>query len=263
MKDTLVQAGLTTAQADTYLLLLDQGFLAPPAVAAQLSLTRSNAYKVLEQLMEMGLSIREERQKKCVYGPGDPCALNDLLARERNRVLALEEAVNASLQALRAKYQQQTSTVEVKAYHGAAKLKRQYEHQAEQKQPIYFIKSRADLPVMGYEFMDAVRRLATTHGNQRYGITTDSLEAPANPEIDARTNLTRTWIDEDDYTAPVEWSVSGDEVTLFVFEKDGSAIRITSPAVADSLRQIFALLDKSLRTAPGYDALPRKAGRQA
>lgn len=262
MKDTLVQAGLTAPQADAYLLLLDKGSLAPPAVATELGLTRSNAYKVLDQLMEFGLAERQEKHKKIVYSAGDPRALNDLLARERNRVIALEKAVSASLQELAGKYQQQTASVDVKAYHGASKLMRQFERQAEQKQPIYFIKSRADIPTMGYEFMDEARHLTNKYSTQRFGITPDSVEAPANPDIDARNNLTRTWVNEDDYTATVEWSVSGDEVTIFVYEKDGSAVRITSPAIADSLRQVFALLDKQLRADPGYGSLPHKAGRQ-
>jgi hypothetical protein len=115
---------------------------------------------------------------------------------------------------------------------------------------------------MGFEFMDEVRHLVTRHGTERHAITTDSVESPANPEIDQRTNLTRTWVDENDYTAPVEWSVSGDEVTIFVFEKDGSAVRITSPAIAESLRQIYGMLDKSLRANPDYSDMPKKAGRQ-
>ena len=262
MKDTLIQAGLTDAQADVYLLLLEKGTLAPPAVATSLGLTRSNAYKVLEQLMELGLAIREDKNKKFVYSAGDPRTLNDLLARERNRVIALEKAVNESLQLLQSKYQQQSAQIDVKAYHGAAKVKRQYERQAEQQQPVYFVKSRADIPVMGFDFMNEVRHLVSQHGVQRFGITPDTPEAPANPEIDQSTNLIRTWIDENDYTAPVEWSVSGDEVTIFVFEKNGSAIRITSPAVADSFRQLYQLLDKTLQTNPGYTALPRKAERK-
>jgi len=262
VKDALIQAGLTAPQADAYLLLLDKGELAPPVVASELKLTRSNAYKVLEQLMDMGLADRQERHKKFVYSAGDPKALNDLLARERNRMLALEKAVSLSLQTLSAKYQQQSSAIEVKAFHGSQKVKRQYERQAEQKQPIYFVKSRADIPVMGFEFMDEVRHMVVKHGTERHAIATDSVEAPADDAIDRKTNLTRTWVDEDAYTAPVEWSVSGDEVTIFVFEKDGSAIRISNPAVAESLRQIYGMLETSLRAAPGYDQLPRKAGRK-
>lgn len=261
MKDTLIQAGLTTPQADTYLLLLDAGSLSPPTVAERLALTRSNAYKVLEQLMEIGLAEREERNKKYVYRAGDPTALNDLLARERNKVIALEKAINDSLQLLRNKYQQQTSAIETKAYHGGAKLKRLYEQQAETKQPVYFIKSRADIPTLGFEMMDYVRKLPARYGTRRYGITQDAPEASLDPAVDDSTNLTRTWIDAASYTSPVEWSVSGDEVTIFIFEKDGSAVRIKNQTVANSFREIYTLLDSNIRANPEYHRLPCKAER--
>ena len=159
MKDSLIQAGLTSAQADAYLLLLDKGALSPPIIAASLGLTRSNAYKVLEQLMAFGLALREEKRKKIVYKPGDPTALNDLLAKERNRVIAIEKAVAASLFELSSKYQKQSGPIEVKSYKGTLKVRQQYERQASLGQPVYFVRSRSDIAVMGHDFMREMRRL--------------------------------------------------------------------------------------------------------
>lgn len=263
MKQLLMQAGLTVAQADTYLLLLNEGPLTPPQVANRLKLTRSNAYKVLEQLMVLQLAHRHDQRKKLVYEADDPHALMDILAVERNKVLALERAVKQSVSALSQAYSRQASPLEVKTVRGATKLKRLYEEQAELRQPIHFIKSRADIPALGYETMAYVRTLPAQSGTQRFGITPDSVEAPNNPELDKRSNLTRTWIDESAYTASVEWSVSGDEVTIFVFEKDGAAVRIKNAAIAESLRQIWQLWDSAIRKDPEYCSLPRKAQRSA
>lgn len=261
MKNLLTQAGLTTAQADAYLLLLNDGALSPPQVAKKLKLTRSNAYKVLEQLTTLKLASREDKQKKLVFSASDPAALQDILAVERNKVLALEHAVKQSVDALTETYYKRISALDAKTYRGPEILKKLYEDQTLQQQPIYFLKSRFDIPTLGYDIMSYVRSLPAKLGIQRYGITPDSAEAPANPAIDKRSNLTRTWIDETAYTSPVEWSVSGDEVTIFVFEKDGSAVRIKNQTVADSFRQIWQLIDKQLRKDPNYAALPLKSNR--
>ena len=93
MQDTLIQAGLTKHQAKIYLFLLEHGQAAPPEISKKLALTRSNAYKILDSLVELGLVSRTEIKKKFVYHAEDPIALANLLADERNRVISLEQSV--------------------------------------------------------------------------------------------------------------------------------------------------------------------------
>ena len=137
----------------------------------------------------------------------------------------------------------------------------EYESQARLRQPIYFVASRADRPFMGFESIHSVRMLQGKLSPGRYGITPDAPEAPINPEIDKRSRLTRTWIDEKDYTAPVEWSVSGDSLLIQIFDGDGQTIVIQDGLVAESFRQLWHLMNKALRGAEKYAALPLKAKR--
>lgn len=264
MQNTLMQAGLSKAQAGVYLLLLDKGTLAPAVVASTIGLTRTNAYKVLGQLMELGLVNRVRKHRRFLYAASDPNALNDLLARERNRLVALEQAVNTSLQTLQAKYRQHTTRLEAKVYHGKSKLVHLYERQAEQRQPVYFVRSRYDTPTLGYASMDYVRQLPAKLGAHQFGIMPDAPEASSNPGVDHpdhSVELRHTWVHEEEYTAPVEWSVSGDAVTIFVFEDSTSVLLITNPAIAESFRQLWRMLDKALRKTPEYSQLPVKAQR--
>jgi hypothetical protein len=71
--------------------------------------------------------------------------------------------------------------------------------------------------------------------------------------------MTRTWVRQEDYEAPVEWSVSGTTLLIVIFGAEPHAITITNPLVADAFRQIWHLLDTCLRAMPYYGDLPRRA----
>ena len=262
MEDLLVRAGLTDTQASVYLFLLEHGEAAPPAIATALHLTRSNAYKILERLEEIGFAFKTEADKKFAYTPADPTALASLVAEERNRVVALEQTVNEVMQQLRAKYRTSTASIRITTGRGKLAIVSAYEEQAAQKQPIYFIKSRADIPFMGYETMDRLRKLPAKQGTKRFGITPDGAEAPVNPKIDEHSNLVRNWIPAEDYTASLEWSVSGNELLITIFEGEGRTIRIQDAAVADAFRQIWKIIDKNVSAQPSHTTHGPKSKRQ-
>lgn len=258
----LEKIGLTDLQAKTYLWLLENGASTPPRLVKALGITRTNAYKVLDGLVELGLVSKNEVEKKLTYFPEDPVVLSNLAAEERNRVIALEENTNQAVFNLRRKFRQSAGGAVIKTHKGKAAVKAAYEHQAKLKQPMYFIRSRADIPVMGFEAMDYIRRLGKTFGFNRYGITPDSIDGPANPKVDKASNLTRTWMPDQDYTSPVEWSVSDGELNIIIFDKEPLAIQIKNQLIADSFLQVWKLLNKNLKANPQYKNLPQKAKRE-
>lgn len=262
MEETLIQAGLSRMQAKVYLHLLDKGASTPPEMAKMLKLTRSNAYKILDRLAELGLIRKEKAGKKFVYEAEDPALLAELVGEARNRAIAVEHATKAAMEVLRGRYAKQNSSLSTKKARGKDAVATLYEQQARLKKPIYYVKSHADVAYMGYETLDRLRRLPAALGSERYGITPDSAGAPASREIDKPTNLHRTWVDGEEYRSPVEWSTSGDELNIYVFDKETYALNIKSRVVAESFEELWKLLDKSLRLRPDYDELPKRAKRE-
>jgi sugar-specific transcriptional regulator TrmB len=260
--DILAQLGLNNHQSLAYRYLLSSGPSPPPKLAKQLKLTRSNAYKVLDSLVELGLVSRTEIDKKLVYKAEDPIALASLVAEERNRVRQLEGNVKNALSDLRKTYQKGAAVSEIQNFPGAEAVKSLYKHQSELQKPIYFIKTRSDIPIMGYETMDQIRRMSIKYGTPRFGIVPDAPEAAIDPKIDQELNLTKTWIDSQSYTAPVEWTVSGDELVM-IYGDNTSGIRIKNSAVADAFIQLWHVLDQGLRADPEYKKMPKKARRRA
>jgi predicted transcriptional regulator len=254
MDQLLINAGLSELQAKAYLFLLQNGPSAPKALTAKLDITRTNAYKVLESLEEIDLVYKEERRKKLVYSPADPSALASLVAEKRNSIIALEQNVNEAMAGLRQQYSR-NSSFSASSLAGKQAMMDAYESQSQKGAPIYFIKSRSDIPFMGHDSMSNIRIKQANTAPKRYGITTDSPEAKLAPNL----NLERTWIKETDYTAPIEWSSSGNELIIQVFDGSGGVIRIDNALIAESFRQIWSFANRAIINNPDYVHMPKKA----
>lgn len=253
----LVATGLNTTQAEAYALLLEQGSVAPPHLASKLKLSRTNAYKVLDQLTELGLARREEIKKKYIYFPDNPLALTNLVAEQRNLATAREEAVKSVMNDLLASYHQHTEQPDIAVVTGHDAVVDAYHQQIQLLKPIYFLRSRSDITSLGFDAMHEIRVKPARHGIKRHGITPDMTTGPVNPSGDKRSNLERTWCKQEDYSAPVEWSVSGSTLLIVLFGSEPHAITITNPIIAESFLQIWKLLRNCLHTSPYYKHLPR------
>ncbi len=261
MEDTLIKAGLSRLQAQVYLYLLNNGAVSPSILTSNLSITRTNAYKVLESLEKLELVKRKTKNKKAVYYPENPTALASLVAEKRNEVISLEQSVDKAIRGLQSKYRKQKTDISAEVFVGKGSIIESYDKQVQQRQPIYFVKSRVDIPFMGFEAMDEIRRKQGKLSGCRYGLTTDSAEAPKDKAIDRKTHLKRTWMNENDYTSPVEWSASGDTLVIQVFDEDGKSIVIKSGLITESFTQLWHIADKALRSSVDYKNHPVKASR--
>lgn len=255
----LIATGLNETQAQTYLLLLQHGSVSPPLLARELKLTRSNAYKVLDKLVDLGLARKEVVAKKFTYYPDNPLALTNLIAEQRNLATAREEAVKRVMGDLLAHYHQHTEQPDIDIVTGRDAVAEAYRQQIRLLEPIYFIRSRADIPVMTFDTMHELRVMPARHDVKRYGITPDLTVGPVNPDADKRSGLERTWVRQEDYNAPVEWSVSGPTLLIVLFGEEPHAITITSPIIAQAFQQLWGLLNNCLQAMPYYKTLPRTA----
>lgn len=253
----LVAAGLLPQQAEAYALLLETGGIAAPDAAKRLKLTRTNAYKILDRLVELGLANKQTQQKKFVYEPSNPLALVSLVNEARNRVTSQEEAVKHAMDQLLARYYEQSEQPLVTTVTGKTAVADAFRSQINLRQPVYFVRTHADIPSMGFETMHELRIAPAHYGQERFGITPDVLHGPTNPDGDTRSNLTRTWIKREDYTAPVEWSVSGDSLLIVLFGNEPHAISIVNPIIAHAFRQLWRIMDTGIRAMSDYQSLPR------
>lgn len=253
----LIATGLSDLQAKAYLLLLEEGEITPPKLAGRLNISRTNAYKVLDKLSELRLAVRSDSDKKISFEPGNPLALSNLAAEQRNLATAQEEAVKSVLSSLMTQFYSHSEQPLASVVSGKEAVIDAYRQQINQLEPIYFIRSRSDIVSMGFDTMHDIRITPSRHGIKRHGITPDITTTPINPQSDERSNLDRTWMKLEDYDAPVEWSISGSTLLIVVFGNEPHAVTIANPLIAGAFKQLWRLLNNCLKSMDYYGELPR------
>ena len=247
MEKQLIMIGLNELEAKTYLYLLDYAAGRKPAqVADALAITRTNAYKILDNLVQTGLARRSETTKTLSYVAENPIALVDFAAEARTKAKEVEKNVKDALRVLQQRYQKKVRHTDLETGYGKAAIVQAHAKQIREGGEVYFIKSRADIPFMGYPAMSEIRRRPGRSGMMRHGITPASPEARRDIVTDKENNLERKLLDGNEYSSSVEWTVSDDELAIINYSDQGSVIRIHDTDIAESFRQIWKALGRRL-----------------
>lgn len=254
----LEAAGLSEQHAKVYALLLDNGDVTPPDAAKILGLTRSNAYKALDRLVDMQLATREDVNKKLTYRPTNPTVFADISARARAEVVAREEAVSSVMQDLLGKYYAHSDSSNIESFSGVGDIKRAYHKQLSLREDLYFIHTPADVPTMGFDVMHEIRTTPARHGSRRHGILTAPLDTTINYDNHRRSNLEITWAEQKLYDAPVEWSATNTSLLIVAHAAQPRATLIIDPVIAGSFIQLWKLMDKFLCTTSTHQSLAPK-----
>lgn len=249
----LSAAGLSEKQAYCYEILLSHNMLKPAELCKKIGESRTNTYALLDDLVEMGLVEKVDYQKKFHYRAVSPVQLLNLVRIRREAINYQEKEVQQLIPKLLKSYYEQHEQPGVRFFQGKKGIEEMYMEQIRVKKPIWLWRTRADIQFFGFEFMSKVRKLAPKSGIARKAFTVPSPEVPKNhKESDAKGQLTRTWYKPADYSAPVEWAVYGDKVAITSFGNEAIGMIIDSPQIAESVRQLFKLLDEGLKRRPDY-----------
>jgi sugar-specific transcriptional regulator TrmB len=259
-EEILINIGLNPTQAKAYLTLVRYGSLTPPELANKTGETRSNAYTVLDRLVELGLAKKLEANKKLVYRIENPVALEKLVKQHRDDALQREKLVKDSMPALLNFFYTYSEQPGIRFFQGKQGIEDIYNDQIRTGKEIEFVRSTSDVKLYDYETMRKLRGKFAKMNIPRHSFSPDAPDIPTNwREVDPIRKLKRTWMRTDDYTAPVEWGVYGNKVSIISFGEEAIGMIIESPQIAEAMRQILKLMDEGLRSRPDYTKLPTKA----
>jgi len=253
----LTDIGLNKTQAKAYIALVKQGSLTPPALAKLINETRTNAYTVLDKLTELGLAKKSERDKKLIYKVENPVALEKLVIANRHEALEREKKIKNAMPTLLNYFYTYSEQPGVRFFQGKEGIEDIYKDQLHTGKTIRVIRSWKDRDFFGKGVYSIWRKRPAKHGIPTIMLSPDVPDANNDPELDKKLLFSRTWMNKNDYTAPVEWDIYGDKVSIISFGEEAIGMIIESPQIADSMRQLFAIMDKGLRTNPEYEKLPR------
>lgn len=258
--ELLTSLGLSDLQAKTYEHLAKNGAGTAPSTAQALKESRTNTYNVLDKLLDMGLVKRFKQNKKFVFQAEPPTALQKLAEQKRDAALQYERQLHALMPSMLEQYFSGNEKPGVRFFQGKTEVQEAYEEQTEVGKSIYMIRPVFEKDLLDYKYLSSLRHEQRRKGVWRHAITPDQKGAPKNYlESDPFMLVDRTWIGEDEYTAPVEWAAYGNKLSIYSFGSEAMAMTIDSPQVAEAFRQLFKMLSKRIRKDKNYDTLPQKA----
>ena len=259
MEEALKLAGLGSSQIKAYLTLLQFEKISPAEFAKKIDETRSNTYKILDELVAKNLARKEIIAKKFKYSAESPALLSRLVRENKDKLVQAEKDLENSLPELLKTYYKTHERPGVTFYQGKEGIEEIYKLQILEKKYITFLQTREDKNFFGFDFMHKIRNLAPKAKIHRKVFVADAPEGPVDLVKNKKEMLLeRIHYLPNDYTAPVEWSVFGNKVSVISFGKEAIGTVIDSPQIAESFRQIFKMLEEGLKRRPGYDKLPTR-----
>lgn len=237
----LEEVGLNEAQARAYVSLISGGSLTPPQLAEKTGVTRTNAYEVLNKLVEMGLAIKDESGVKLNFRPSNPTALEKLIENRRNSILSQENRLHAVMPELLNYFYTYSEQPGVRFFQGREGLTKIYEDHLRTRQEVYFVRTPQDEDYFGdvlYKYMKQRAKL----GIKAYGLSPwmQGFVDYAR-ENDTALNRVMNWMPAASYKSPVEMSVYGDKVSLISFGDEALGMIIESPQIAEAMRELLKL----------------------
>lgn len=242
----LRKAGLTESQAKGYLALIEHGQLSPVELAEKTDESRTNGYMICEKLEKLGLASKKEG-KKALYTPTHPSALEVLAEKRRKILVRNEQEVKGGLSPLIDMFYRLREEPGARTLQGIEGIRSVYADTLRTPdKKIFLLRTAADSASsnLGREFFDNYRQNRADSGIDTYAIT------PMN-EISYKHMLSgedtllryhRTPLPDNTYTAPVEIDVYGDKVALIAFGDTQMATIITSPPIAEAMRQVLGII---------------------
>ncbi len=137
-QESLSKSILTPAQAEVYEVLLSHGVQTAGALAKKTSLKRGLVYKVLDDLVGLGLTGKEEEEGKVArFFPKHPSVLRDLVEHRRKSLKDAELSLDAVLPSLISNFNLVSGAPGVEIYEGPDGIERVLNDSLSSKTVIY------------------------------------------------------------------------------------------------------------------------------
>ena len=242
--DTIKKAGLSEAQAKTYLALLKNGAaLTPTQISEQTGETRTNTYAILAKL-EAAKIVKRTDGKKLSYEAVHPSVLETIAEKKRRLAVKNEDVLKSNMSSLLDIFYAHSEKPGVKTFTGYDGVREVYKDVLRTKESVYLIRTTKDKKMT--DFIMQYRAEMGRNGVKTFGLMPDTKESRAyiNSGTDEETLLDRVPMPEEDYTAPVTIMAYGKKVALVSYGETEMSTIITSPAIAEAMKQIIIMLRK-------------------
>ena len=241
----LEDIGLTKPQATAYAALVRLGGSSAPTIAQEINESRSNAYKILDKLCELGLATKERTGKRMSYSPTSPTVLEQLIQHQTATVELRKRKLQAAMPDMINAFVNTSERPSIRYFQGQAGLRQIFGDMLQTGRDIYLLRSPEDVAFYDEAFFADFRKKRSLLGIKTYALTVDVSSAVHDPKVDFKNKFIRTWLPAGAYTGSVEWNIYGNKVALLSYGKEAIGIIIESPQIAESFRQVFQLAGRA------------------
>jgi sugar-specific transcriptional regulator TrmB len=260
----LTAAGLSDTEAKTYQALIEKPDWKPADLAQNVGETRTNCYKILDNLVAKGLAERFDKAKKLHYRATNPTRLLELAREQREARETSEKELELHAKELLHDYVKVNEQPGVRFYQGKEEILNIYDAYESQAEDIFYIHTTAGTDYHGSSAMDKIRAKALKNQIKRHGLTPDTPKIAKDfDDWDKRVQLNRTWLKASDYTSPVAWGAFGDKLYIISYGTEAIGMIIESPQIAEAFKQVFRLVERGQRNLPEYEKLPKLLDKTA
>lgn len=237
-------AGLTEPEARVYLELLKKQTWKPAELAHSVNESRTNCYKLLDNLMKKGLAQKHDSARVLHYSAAHPSRLNELAAERRRELDENISHLNNSLPELLNQFTKTSELPGIAVLQGKEQIKTIFDDIISSRSEVYFIRSPHDIAFYGDAFFQSVKANKVKHNITTYALTPITKEGIKFSEDDEKNKIIRQWLPKDSYDAPVEWNIYGDKTAIIIYGEEQIAVQIESRSLAESMRQLFTIISK-------------------
>jgi sugar-specific transcriptional regulator TrmB len=122
-EDLLIKAGLTTDQSKIYEVLLKSGVSPASKVAVKAGIKRGLGYKVIEQLVSMGL-VEKIDKKVALFAAAHPSKIKDLIQKREDELRLINSSLSGALGEMISDYNLTSGKPNVQFFEGLEGVKK-------------------------------------------------------------------------------------------------------------------------------------------
>ncbi|MEI8339296.1 MAG: helix-turn-helix domain-containing protein [bacterium] len=134
-EELLTKTGLTPDQAKVYETLLKGGVMPASKAALQAGLKRGLGYKVIEQLVTMGL-VEKIDKKVALFAPNHPSKIKEIIQRREDELKTIEASLSSTLGMMTSDYNLTTGKPNIQFFEGYAGAARVIDDSLTSKTPV-------------------------------------------------------------------------------------------------------------------------------
>lgn len=254
--NALSLAGLSSDQAEVYEALLKQGSVRAGQLPRRLGISRPQAYKILDDLINLGLATKEESPgKPAKFVPVHPFALQALLRKQQEQLDIAKYTVQGVMTSLISDYTNSSHVPGIRVIPDLDGIKELYGDVIGEKNDICLIRSTMDDDSADRRelVLAHIRKQVSSNIKTRLigplptGVTLQELA-----KRDASRLTSRKVFDRERFSLPAQIMIYGNKVGITSYEEPLMTTIIENKAIRETFSTIFEIMWGVAKTPEEY-----------